>query len=347
MNIAGREIGPGQPPYIIAEVSCNHGGILNRAKELILAAKACGADAVKFQAYAADTMTIDCLREEFLIKDGPWAGWDMHALYTRTETPFDWFPEIKLYAETVGIAWFASVFDNSAVDLMYVLGAPALKIASFEIVDLPLIRYATRTGLPLIISTGMASDKDIGAACAAAWHGQDSQTALLHRVSGYPAQANEANLEQLRWLSAQHFKDAVGISDHTTGPEIPIAATALGANVIEKHFRLSWHPDTEDSPFSLNETEFYRMVAQVKNTWAAMQPAAADAEAASRRLRRSLFAVADIKAGEKFTEANVRSIRPGHGLPPAAISVIIGKTAARDIERGEPMAWEMVRQVQV
>jgi sialic acid synthase SpsE len=313
MNIAGREIGPGQPPYIIAEVSCNHCGELAYALELIYAAKECGADAVKFQAYTADTITIDCSRPEFTVQDGPWKGRNLYQLYEKTQTPFKWFPRIAAEAEKLGITWFAS----------------AIKIASFEIVDIPLIKYAAATGLPLIISTGMASaDEKIAAHKAAA-----PNYIFLNCTSGYPSPVGEAGLSQMH---------GCGISDHSIGPEIPIAATALGATIIEKHFRLSWHPVTEDTPFSLDEVEFYEMTKHVRNTWAAMQPAEANSEASQRPLRRSLFAVADIAKGETFTSANVRSIRPGHGLPPADIGKVIGKTAAREIARGEPMAWAMV-----
>lgn len=350
MNIAGREIGPGQPPYIIAEVSCNHGGVLSRAIEMIDAAKSCGADAVKFQAMEPDKITINCSRPEFTIGDGPWKGKNLYELYARTQTPFEWFPEIAGRAANVGITWFASVFDKTSVDLMVKLGAPALKIASFEIVDIPLIKYAAQTGLPLIISTGMASEDEVMTAAEAVvsatkrW--KVSNAILLHCVSGYPTMPAEANLARIkRWSGTK-----IGISDHSLGPEIPIAATALGACIIEKHFRLSWHPDTEDSPFSLDESDFFAMAMSVRTTWAALQQRRiGGAEAAHRPLRRSLFAVEDIKEGEIFraqddlaSTANVRSIRPGHGLPPVEIDNVIGKVAARNIERGEPLTWDMV-----
>lgn len=336
MQIAGRKVGSGNPPYIIAEVSCNHGGSIERALELIDAAHSCGADAVKFQAYTAETITMDCDRPEFTVADGPWKGRRMFDLYREAQTPFEWFPQIKMRAEKVGITWFASCFDRSSVDLMVELGAPAIKIASFEIVDTPLIRYAAATGKPLIISTGMANMSEIMHAI-----GEAPGSALLWCVSGYPPPPSEAGLLRMRILHRTF--STVGISDHTIGPEVPIAATALGATIIEKHFRLSFHPDTEDSPFSLDEVDFLNMVKQVHNTWAAMQPSKADSESAQRPLRRSLFAVDDIAEGEAFTEANVRSIRPGHGLPPAAIDQVVGKTAARNIVRGEPLDWEMVQ----
>lgn len=343
MIINGRPIGEGHPPYIIAEVSCNHGGSLSRVCELIKHAHWCGADAVKFQCVEADTITIDCDRPEFTIQSGPWVGHNLYELYQRTQTPFQWFETIKQFADNYGITWFASVFDKTAVDLMVKLDAPALKIASFEIVDIPLVRYAMATGKPIILSTGMASFNEVRAAIP-----KDmllDNLALLHCVSGYPTPPSEADLYRMNQIggmfSGWGHEQVRGISDHG-GREIPIAATALGAHIIEKHFRLSWHPDTEDSPFSLDEKQFAMMVRDVRNTWLAIQPTTGAAEESSRPLRRSLFAVAPIKAGEVFTEMNVRSIRPGHGLPPAVIDQVIGKVATRDIERGEPLAWEMV-----
>ena len=337
MNIAGREIGPGHPPYIIAEVSCNHGGMINRALQLIQAAKDCGADAVKFQCVTANTITLDCDRPEFKIERGPWAGRNLYDLYQQTQTPFGWFKYIKKQADDIGMTWFASVFDKTAVDLMVQLDAPAIKIASFELVDIPLIQYAAETGKPMILSTGMASYDEIRAAVVAS---RKTDRALLHCVSGYPTPASEANLTCIPALRSM-FGIPVGISDHG-GPEIPIAATALGACIIEKHFRLIPHPDTEDSPFSLDENQFAAMVRSVRSTWDAIKPSLRKTEESSRPLRRSLFAVQDIKEGELFTEANVRSIRPGHGAAPAAIGQFIGKKAGRNIARGEPLAFNMI-----
>lgn len=346
MIIAGREIGHGHPPYVVAEIGCNHGGSLPRALAMIDAAKECGADAVKWQCFTPDTITLDCDRPEFMINDGPWKGRRLYDLYRETATPLFWFPEIFEHARKKGITTFASVFDRSGVDFLERLGCPALKIASFEIVDIPLIRYAASTGKPLIISTGMASDEEISPAwrevrTAQKIHdGELANAILLHCVSGYPTPPSEANLAHLKWWLESG--GSYGISDHTLGPEIPIAATALGACIIEKHFRLSGAPNTEDSPFSMGEGAFKKMVKAIRNTWDALQPSTTESEAASRPLRRSLFAVADISAGQPFTAANVRSIRPGNGLPPALIDQIIGRHAARDIACGEPLAWELV-----
>lgn len=340
MIIDGREIGPDHPPYIIAEVSCNHGGSLHAALDLIEAAKECGADAVKFQCYMAHTITIDSDRPEFTVQDGPWQGRNLYQLYKTTETPYNWFLPIMRRAKEVGITWFASVFDRGHVDVLECLDCPAYKIASFEITDTPLIRYAAATGKPLIISTGMAGDREIAGAYGAGWHNPAAHPpALLACTSAYPTPVEESNLGQIRRLLRY---GVVGISDHSIGPEIPIAATALGASIIEKHFRFGHIHNTEDAAFSLDEEQFAIMCRQVRSTWEAMQPSTSDGELAHRPLRRSLFAVADIKAGEVFTAENVRSIRPGHGLPPGDIDDVLGKTATRDIARGEPMAWEMV-----
>lgn len=341
MNIAGREIGLREPPYIIAEVSCNHGGSLGRALDLIEAAKAAGADAVKFQAMEPDKITLNSSRKEFLVRRGPWRGANLYELYARTQTPFEWFPNIKEHAEAVGITWFASVFDKSGVDLMVQLGAPAIKIASFEIVDTPLISYAAKTGLPMILSAGMASGVEVNAAAKALEPYRHGQHAMLHCVSAYPTPPAEANLLRLKYGVKYGFVD--GISDHSLGLMIPIAAVACGACIVEKHFRLSTHPETEDTPFSLTAHQFAEMVQNVRDTWAAMQPPPEKtAEDAHRALRRSLFVVADIKAGEVFTEANVRSIRPGHGLSPSMIDRVLGERVTRDVARGEPVSADMI-----
>ena len=340
MNIAGRQIGPNEPPYIIAEISCNHGGSPKRAHKLLEAAKACGADAVKFQAVEPQKITINCDRPEFTIADGPWKGQNLFKLYSKTKTPFAWFPELKQHADHIGITWLASVFDKTAVDLMVELDAPAIKIASFEIVDTALIQYAAATGKPLIISTGMASYAEVSAAIKAIGPYKFQEHALLHCVSSYPTPVDQANLLRVKYGIRHGFVD--GISDHSVGPVVPIAAVACGAHIIEKHFQLSYFPDTEDTPFSLDEIDFTHMVRHVKDTWAAMQPAPIEVENSSRPLRRSLFAVADIPKGARFTENNIRSIRPGHGVTPAALPQFLGQRSSREIKRGEPLNFDMI-----
>lgn len=330
MKIGDREIGFLNPPYIIAEASCNHGGSFDRAMELIDAAANCQADAIKFQCYTADSMTIDSDRPEFVVKDGPWKGMRLHDLYRKTETPPGWFAAIKERAEARGIHWFASVFDNAGVDLMVRLGAPAIKIASFEITDLPLIGYAASTGIPLLISTGMATEEDRLRAARTAI----GNFVFLECTSGYPTPFEDVGLHAL-WGSR-------GISDHTIGDEVPIAATALGASVIEKHFRCDWHPETEDSAFSMDTWAFGKMVRKVHNTWTAMQPRSYRSEEGHRELRRSLYVTTDLVAGEVLTRENVRSIRPSGGLEPRFIDDVVGRAARRAIQRGEPLAWDMV-----
>lgn len=339
MKIGAREIGPGHPPFIIAEIGANHGGDLKRALYMMEAAKAFGADCVKFQAYEADTITLDHGGPGFRIEDGPWAGHRLYDLYRKCQTPFGWFPKIAEHARHIGVTWFASAFDNTAVDLLVELDAPAIKIASFEIVDLPLIRHAAATGKPIILSTGMASNEEISDANWAIGPRWRHDVAFLHCVSGYPTPAHEANLGRLREFCSWGYP--AGLSDHTTGTDIPIAATALGACLIEKHFTLPGLV-TEDSAFSLEPAEFAQMVRAVRSTWAALQPSRAASEQSSRPLRRSLYAVADIAAGEEFSTTNVRSIRPGHGLPPKEIDRLLGRTATRDVARGTPLASDMV-----
>jgi pseudaminic acid synthase len=337
MNIAGREIGPDQPPYIVAEISGNHIGDISIARELIVAAKQAGADAVKFQAYEADTITIDCDKPDFIIKDGPWKGRKLHELYSKAQTPFAWFPQLFAWAKEVGITCFASVFDPSSVDMLEGLGCPAYKIASMEIVDIPLIQYAAKTGKPLIISTGMAAGMEV----ADAWEATSfSQTAFLHCVSSYPTPIGKANLSGLKRLIDSGFP--MGISDHTDGWIAPVLAITLGARIVEKHLKRSRYDDTEDAAFSLTPEQFSKMAVECELAWYAMRAPTATSEESSRQLRRSLYAVADIKVGEALTTANVRSIRPAYGLPPKELPNVLGKKAATDIERGTALAWELL-----
>lgn len=335
MIIDGREIGPHKSPYIIGEISCNHNGVLDSAMKLIKAAKDAGADAVKFQAYTADTITLDCKSEEFRIQSGQWAFLWMHDLYRKTQTPFEWFPSLFAYARSLNITPFASVFDKSSVDMLEALGCPAYKIASMEITDIPLIEYAAKTGKPIIISTGMANYEEISEASWACCK-YKNPPAILHCVSGYPTNAKDANLKQL----GQH-SSLYGISDHSLGSDIPIAATAMGACIIEKHLMLG-DEHTEDFEFSLTPVQFSNMVRSVHNVWQAMQPPTEDVEQASRQLRRSLYVVEDIKAGEPFTERNVRSIRPAYGMEPKKLPWILTQTAACDLKRGTALKQEHV-----
>jgi pseudaminic acid synthase len=342
MKIAGVEVANGRLPYLIAEISCNHCGSLDKARELIAAAKAAGADAVKFQAYTPDTITIDHLSPDFLLRSGPWKGKSLYQLYKEAHTPFEWFPVLYEHADKVRIPLFASVFDKSSVDMLEKLGCPAYKIASMEIVDLPLIRYAAATGKPMIISTGMASDKEIVAATMAS---KRTNTAFLACVSNYPARDTDPELYRLRRL--QEMCDIVGISDHTLGDHIAVGATALGASIIEKHFILDIMDESHDANFSLDPEAFSRMRDAVHNVWMSVSSgpsALVDVEEDSRVFRRSIYVVEDIKKGQLFTEQNIRSIRPGFGMEPAMLTRLVGRRkAAMDLTRGTALKKEMVK----
>ena len=345
MKIGNREIGKGHPPYIVAEIGANHDGGLDRALRLIEAAKFAGADAVKFQAYTADSITIDSNRDEFLLKEGPWKGCKLYDLYKQCETPFEWFPSLGEHAQKCGIDWLASAFDETAVDVLDECDSAAIKIASFEIIDLPLIRYAARTGRPLILSTGMADYEEIYSGLGMAYWGFRTDVAVLHCVSGYPTPMEEANLHGFAEMCRLLRPTPVGISDHTTGRDVPVAATALGATIIEKHLKIDEASRTPDAPFSMTPVAFGRMADACRSIWKAMQPqllGLRESERPQLPLRPSLYAVADIAAGEPFTELNVRSIRPGAGLPPAMLDEVLTRKAAHAIERGTPLSRDML-----
>jgi len=338
--VAGRTIGPGRPPYIIAEMSGNHMGRLDRALALIDAAVDAGADAVKLQTYTADTITIDHDGPEFRIEGGLWKGYTLHRLYQEAHTPWDWHPALFERARARGIAIFSSPFDETAIELLEGLDAPAFKIASFEIVDTPLIRRAARSGKPLIISTGMASLGEIQAAINAA---AKTPVALLHCVSGYPTPADEMNLKTIPHL-AEAFGVPTGLSDHSLGVAVPVAAAALGATIIEKHLTLSRADGGVDHAFSLEPAEFKMMADAARTAWVALGRVHYEpepSEVGGREYRRSLYVTADVGRGELLTSANVRSIRPGLGLPPMHLPIVLGRHAARDLKRGEPLAWNM------
>ena len=344
LTIAGRRIGPGEPPYIIAELSANHNGSLERALESIAAAKEAGADAVKIQSYTPDTMTIDCQSEEFMHRGGLWDGYSLYDLYKWAHTPFEWHPSMFEKAREVGITLFSTPFDGTAVDLLESLGTPAYKIASFEIVDLPLIRRVAATGKPMIVSTGMASEQEIGEAVETARAGGCRELALLHCTSAYPAPAEAANLRTISDL-AERFDVVAGLSDHTLGTAVPVAAVALGAALIEKHFMLD---DTEDSPdaaFSLTAEGLRQLCEDTRTAWAALGQASyerSSSERESRKFRRSLYFVKDMKAGETITPASIRSIRPGFGLAPKHYESVLGKRVATDVAHGTPASWDLL-----
>lgn len=344
-SIGGRAIGPSHPSFIIAELSGNHGGKLSRALELIAAAKEAGADAVKLQTYTADTITLRCDDERFRIGAGTiWEGRQLHDLYAEASTPWKWHKELFAEAAKYDLTCFSSPFDPTAVDFLESLNCPAYKIASFELVDLPLIRKAASTGKPLIMSTGMATLSEIHEAVGAARDGGSGGLVLLKCTSGYPAPPESMNLRTIPALAAE-FSVPVGLSDHTMGISAPVTAVALGASIIEKHLILDRAEGGPDSTFSLNVDEFRSMVRAVREAEAALGSVRFEpgpAEMASRKFRRSLFVVEDIAQGEIFTTRNVRSIRPSDGLPPKYLGDILGARAVESLSRGTPLAWQHV-----
>lgn len=344
-SIQGREIGPGRPVYIIAEMSANHHQDFAQAAAIVRAAKEAGADAIKLQTYTPDTMTLNLHTPDFIVGAGTiWAGRNLHELYGEACTPWDWQPRLKQLADELGLHCFSTPFDFTAVEFLEKMGVPAHKIASFELVDLPLIRRVAQTGKPTIMSTGMATLAEIDEAVRAFRDAGGTQLALLKCTSAYPSPPEEMNLRTLPHLAAA-FGVVPGLSDHTMDVAVPVAAVALGACIVEKHFTLSRSVAGPDSGFSLEPAEFRAMVQAVRATEAALGRVnyeMAAKEQASRVFRRSLFVVRDVKAGEAFTAENVRCIRPGYGMLPKNLPVVLGRRAARDIARGTPVQWELV-----
>ncbi|PWE17570.1 pseudaminic acid synthase [Marinicauda salina] len=343
-EIAGRPIGPDHPPYIVAEMSANHLGDLDRALRIIEAAAACGADAVKIQTYTPDTITLDCDGPDFTLPDGLWAGRTLYDLYSEAQTPFEWHEALFAKAREVGITLFSAPFDFTAVDLLERLDAPAYKIASLEVVDLPLIRRAAEAGKPMIISSGTASLGEIADAVQAAREAGCRELILLHCVSSYPARFEEADLRTIPHL-AEAFDVVSGLSDHTPGTAAAVAATALGAALIEKHFTLARADGGPDSAFSLEPDELTRLVEDTRNAHAALGRVRYDlvgAETTYVKFRRSLYVAEDVAAGEELTSRNVRSVRPGHGLAPRHLPDVLGRRAARDLKKGEALSWAAI-----
>ena len=345
LQIAERRIGSGQPVYIIAELSANHQQRFERAVELIEAAKAAGADAVKCQTYTPDTLTLKSDQPWFRIAGGTlWDGCTLHELYRRAYMPWEWQADLKVRAERLGLTWFSTAYDRTAVEFLEGLDVPAYKVASFELTDTPFIEAVARTGKPVILSTGMATLAEIEEAVQAVRRIGTTQVALLKCTSAYPAPPSEMNLRAIPHL-AQTFNVPVGLSDHTLGTSVAVAAVALRACIIEKHLALSRKLPGPDAAFSLEPHEFKEMVHAVRQVEQAMgQPehTRGEEEAKSLIFRRSLFVVRDVKAGEAFTEQNVRSIRPAHGLPPRYLPDVLGRLAARDIVSGTPLSWDLM-----
>lgn len=344
ITIGNRRIGSGQRTYIIAEMSANHGQSFEKALALVEAASSAGADAIKLQTYTADTLTLDCNNDHFQIKGTIWNGQSLHQLYSEACTPWEWQPKLKMAAENLGLHCFSSPFDATAVEFLETMNSPAYKIASFELVDLELIRQVARTGKPVLISTGMASLGEIAEAVSAFRGAGGRELALFKCTSAYPSPPEEMNLRTIPHL-ADAFDVPVGLSDHTLGIAVPTAAVAVGACMVEKHFTLSRADGGPDAPFSLEPAELKEMVSAIRTAEKALggvDYTVSRKEEASRVFRRSLFATHDIPAGGELTSENVRSVRPGCGLPPKYLSAVLGRHARSDIPRGTPLSWDLL-----
>ena len=342
-KINNRSIGQDFPPYVIAEMSANHNGDIENAYKIIDMAKRAGADAIKLQTYRPDTITMDMNTPEFMIEGGLWDGQSLYELYESAYMPWDWHKPLFEYANKIGMTIFSSPFDNTAVDLLEDLNVPAYKIASFEAVDLPLIKYVAQTGKPMIISTGMADAEEIQEAIDAAREGGCKDLAILHCVSGYPAPAEDYNLRTILDMQ-QRFGVPVGLSDHTLDNTTAIASVALGASIIEKHVTLDRNGGGPDDSFSLEEVELKELCDGAKTAWQALgnvDYGRKSSEQGNVKFRRSLYFVKDIKAGEIITSEHVKSIRPGYGLAPKYLTKVIGKSAIQNIQRGTPVSKGM------
>lgn len=344
INIDGRRISTDDQPYIIAEVSANHNGKLENALALIDVAKNSGASAVKLQTYKPDTITLDCDADEFKIRGGLWDGKTLFELYGEAHMPWEWHKPLFDHARKIGITIFSSPFDNTAVDLLENLNAPAYKIASFEAVDLPLIKYVASTGKPMIISTGMADIAEIQEAIEAARDGGCKELAVLHCVSGYPAPAEDYNLRTIPDM-IQQFGLVTGLSDHTLDNTTAITSVALGASIIEKHFTLDRSGGGPDDSFSLEPRELEALCRDSKTAWAALgrvDYGRKSSELGSVQFRRSLYFVKALKSGQVITEDSIRSVRPGYGIPPKDFERLVGKRMLVDVSYGTPASWDLI-----
>ena len=345
--IGQREVSSNFPPYIVAELSANHNGCIKRAKETILGAKNAGVDAVKIQTYTPDTMTIDVDKPDFYITDGLWKHRSLYNLYEEAFTPFEWHEDLFGYAREVGITLFSSPFDETAVDLLETLDTPAYKVASFEIVDLPLIRYIASKNKPILMSTGMASIEEVSDAIECAKAAGNNKIVLFHCISAYPTPIDDANLCSIPILR-EKFNVQVGLSDHTIGNTASVLATSLGASIIEKHFTLSRAEGGVDSSFSLEPKEMQSLVKQTKEAFSAMgsgEYVRSSVEKSNKVFRRSLYFVADVGEGEIITAESVRRIRPGFGLESKFYNKVIGARCLKKAERGDRVTREHFREV--
>lgn len=345
IQIAGRPIGQGYPPYVIAELSANHNGKLDTALRIIEEAKKANADAIKLQTYKPETITLNCETEDFRIRGGLWDGRTLYDLYEEAHMPWDWHKTLFEHARKVGITIFSSPFDHTAIDLLEDLNAPAYKIASFEAIDLPLIKYAAGTGKPLIISTGMADAQEIQEAIDAAREGGCKELAILHCVSGYPAPAEDYNLQTIPDMM-KRYGLVTGLSDHTLDNTTAIASVALGASIIEKHFTLDRNGGGPDDSFSLEPLELAQLCQGCHTAWRALGQvdyARKSSEQGNAQFRRSLYFVKDMQAGEVITQDAIRSVRPGYGLAPKYINMVLGKTLLKPIKKYTPTTLDVIQ----
>ncbi len=343
-ELNGVKIGKGFRPYIIAELSANHGGGLTRAKNSIYAAKSSGADAVKIQTYTPDTMTIDSHREDFIINEGLWKGYNLYELYKEAYTPFEWHRELFDFARKIGISIFSTPFDETAVDLLVDLDAPAFKIASFELIDLPLIEYVAKQSKPIFISTGMSNVDEIANAVETCFQSGNKDLLLFHCISNYPAELKDSNLGDINYL-ANHFNLEVGLSDHTKSNMAATLSVALGASAIEKHFKLDNEDCGPDSSFSILPKQLESLCFECEQAFKAVKSNNLQrplSEVFNKKFRRSIYFVKDLKKGHLIKEQDIRRIRPGYGLEPKYFYELIGRRLNRDVLRGEATKWSLL-----
>lgn len=343
-QINGVQLGKKSEPYIIAELSANHGGSINKAKASIMVAKNAGANAVKIQSYTPDTMTIDCNKVDFNIYDGLWKGYSLYQLYREAHTPFEWHEELFAYAAEIGITLFSTPFDETSVDLLESLNTPAYKIASFELTDLPLIEYTAKKKKPMLVSTGMGSIEEITEAVQTIKNVGNNQILLFHCISSYPVSTASSHLANIKFLSKE-FDVLVGLSDHSISNVASTVSIGLGAVAIEKHFKTNINDSGPDTSFSLLPEQLTSLVNDCKQAWLAVGSARfsrAEIEEANKKFRRSIYFVQDLSAGQVITSSDIRRIRPGFGLAPKYYNEVIGKKLKQNVERGDPVKWDYI-----
>ena len=344
LNIQNRLIGAMQEPFIIAELSANHGGDIELAKKTIQSAKNSGADAIKLQTYTPDTMTIDCQNPDFLIDEGLWKGRNLYDLYKQAYTPYEWHSELFSFSQDIGIICFSTPFDETAIDLLEDLNTPAYKVASFELTDHVLLKNIAKTEKPVIMSSGMATLEEISDAYEILIGGGTKEIAILHCVSGYPTEVKYANLNTISDLK-KNFDCVIGLSDHTISNSAAIASISLGACLVEKHFILDRNIGGPDSDFSIEPDQFKELKKGTTEAWESLGSVNYELKGEEENMvkfRRSIYAVKDITKGELFNSSNIRRIRPGNGIEPKYFESIVGKKALKDIEFGTALSWDMI-----